>query len=207
MAHTKDKITIIDYGMGNIGSICNIIKKAGADYIVTNKTSEIIQSNKIILPGVGAFDEGIKNLKRNNLLEAIKESISSGDTYLLGICLGMQLLLEKSQEGDLDGLGLIKGEVIRFKPANVHDKVPHMGWNNINVLQNNPLVDVNDINRFYFVHSYYAKCSQAFNSVAKTRYINDFDSIIMSDKIFGVQFHPEKSHKFGLRLIQKFILI
>lgn len=101
MAHTKDKITIIDYGMGNIGSICDIIKKALADYIVTNKTSEIIQSNKIILPVVGAFDEGIKNLKRNNLLEAIKESIGSGDTYLLVICLGMQLLLEKSQEGDL----------------------------------------------------------------------------------------------------------
>ena len=200
-------VTIIDYGMGNIGSICNIIKKAGGSYNVSNEPSFIKESKKIILPGVGAFDNGISNLRDLNLIDAIKTSVASGDTYLLGICLGMQMLLENSEEGNLNGIGLIEGSVIKFRPTEKSEKVPHMGWNSIKIKDDNILFNKNDLNRYYFVHSYYAKCKNEKNVLAKSSYILEFDAAIYSKNIIGVQFHPEKSHKYGLELIKKFIAL
>ncbi|MHA8087419.1 imidazole glycerol phosphate synthase subunit HisH [Aquirufa sp. Wall-65K1] len=203
----SNSIVIIDYGMGNIGSVANMIKKAGGNAIITSDHEQILKAKKLLLPGVGAFDAGMTNLHDKGLTEVIKEAVSSSNTTLLGICLGMQLLFDKSEEGELPGMGLISGSVHRFVSNNMSMKIPHMGWNSIHIKNNNPLMDSLEDSRYYFVHSYYVKCNHPEDVVATTQYIVDFDSIVRKNKVYGAQFHPEKSHKFGLTLFQNFIAL
>ena len=198
-------LTIIDYGIGNVGSILNMIKKVGGKAQVTSDAQIISNADKLILPGVGAFDRAISTLESLNIKNTIIEKAISG-TPLLGICLGMQLLAESSEEGTLSGLGLIPGKVTRFQiPSPL--KVPHMGWNNVLYNPNCPLFegfDEFDETRFYFVHSYYLNCTVPEHVSGVTTHGVPFTSSVQKGSIFGVQFHPEKSHKFGLKLFNNF---
>jgi glutamine amidotransferase len=203
----SNTVVIIDYGMGNIGSVANMIKKAGGKAIITSNKDEILRAKKLLLPGVGAFDAGMTNLNDKGLTDVIIEAVRSSDTCLLGICLGMQLLLDKSEEGRLPGMGLIPGTVRRFLSDNISMKIPHMGWNSIHIKNMNQLMHSLEESRYYFVHSYYVKCNNPEDVVSTSHYIIDFDSIVKKNNVFGAQFHPEKSHKHGLTLFQNFIAL
>jgi len=171
---------------------------------IINNPSEIKNADGIILPGVGAFGNAIKNLQELRLIEPIKEAVIEKKVPLLGICLGMQILTEKSQEGKLNGLGWISGEAKKFK-ADQDIKVPHMGWNYVEVNKNSKLSNgLSHDSKFYFVHSYYVNVKNNEESAMKTNYSLEFDSAIEKDNIFGVQFHPEKSHKYGMQLLKNF---
>jgi glutamine amidotransferase len=201
-------ITIIDYGMGNLGSVQNMIKKVGGKSNITNAASDILNAEKLILPGVGSFDQAMFNLKSLGLIDAIKQKVNEG-TSLLGICLGMQLLANRSEEGILDGLGLIEGNVIKF-PVEKNTKIPHMGWNVVNYKSENGLYkdfELFEETRFYFVHSYYFKCKNEQNEIGITPFGINFCSSVANKNVYGVQFHPEKSHKYGMQLMHNFIHI
>jgi glutamine amidotransferase len=199
-------ITIIDYGMGNLGSISNMVKKVGGKSRLSCLKDEILNAEKVILPGVGSFDQAMINLESLQLVEVIKEIASKG-VPIMGICLGMQLLANYSEEGVLPGLGLIKGRVLSFDKNN-DLKVPHMGWN---LIEYNPKCSLfNDFEqfdetRFYFVHSYYFKCDLDENVAATTNYGINFTSAVYNKNVMGSQFHPEKSHKYGMQLIKNLI--
>jgi glutamine amidotransferase len=200
-------IVIIDYGLGNLGSMANMLKKIGAQAVVSSDPLVIGEAEKLILPGVGSFDGGMKNLESRGLLQVLNERVLEGKVLILGVCLGMQLLSNKSEEGQMPGLGWLDAKTIRFnfKDANANLKIPHMGWNQLIVRQSHPLfADLEDINRFYFVHSYHVVCADQDNILATTSYGFDFTSAIVKDNIMGVQFHPEKSHRFGMRLLKNF---
>ncbi|EAY29763.1 imidazole glycerol phosphate synthase subunit HisH [Microscilla marina] len=197
-------ITIIDYGIGNLGSVFNMFKKIGAKAKVTSNLSEIEQAEKLLLPGVGAFDKAMTKINEGRLREVLDYKALEQKVPLLGICLGMQLLTESSEEGKIPGLGWIPAKTIAFKKEN-NLKVPHMGWNEVKVAQECPLVkDLPEEPRFYFVHSYYVQCDHNENVLLKTHYAHNFDSAIWKDNIYGAQFHPEKSHKFGMKLFDNF---
>ena len=195
-------IAIIDYDMGNVGSIKNMLEHLGFNAIITKDHNLLEQSTHLILPGVGSFDQGINNLRSNQLVSFLKEIKKP----LLGICLGMQLLGIDSEEGFEEGLNLIPFHNVKFKFENKELKVPHMGWNTIRIMdENNPLLKgMNSKDRFYFVHSYYAKPAEEKISILSTRYGFEFTSGVNQDNIFGVQFHPEKSHQFGMKLLKNF---
>ena len=185
-----------------------MLKKIGVESTVTSNPSGIKESTKIILPGVGSFDYGMKNLSELGLLETLKEKILEGKVPLLGICLGMQLLTEGSEEGSLPGLGFLKAHTRKFSYNydGVNFKVPHMGWNYISKINDSPLLsNSSEAMRFYFVHSYYVDCKNVSNVVASTSYGISFASIIRKNNIHGVQFHPEKSHKYGMNLLKNFV--
>ncbi|MCX6166225.1 MAG: imidazole glycerol phosphate synthase subunit HisH [Ignavibacteriae bacterium] len=201
-------IAIIDYGMGNVGSIQNMIKKFTKDVIITSDHEIIKKASKLILPGVGSFDNGMKNLDKLNLIQLLNEKVLEEKIPVLGICLGMQLLTNESEEGILDGLKWINGKTIRFK---FHDntnslKVPHMGWNYVKKICDSKLFDnMHYDSRFYFVHSYYVVCENEADVISKTLYGIEFVSALQKENIFGTQFHPEKSHKYGMQLIKNFV--
>ncbi len=200
-------ITIIDYGMGNLGSIANMLKKNGASYIITSDLDTIRMSKKLILPGVGAFDTAISRIDKMGFREIILDLALIKKIPILGICLGMQLLMDNSEEGILPGLGLIKGKTIKFKYDLKNNlKIPHMGWNEVTLNNSSSITDgfQNDI-KFYFVHSYYVKVEKDINSVMKCNYGIEFDAAIQNNNIFGAQFHPEKSHRYGLHFFKNFI--
>ena len=197
-------IGIIDCGMGNVGSVESMINHLGYYKTKIVTTPEGLKEvAKIILPGVGTFDNGMKNLKDSGLFNELNTQVLINNKPVLGICLGMQLLMDKSEEGKLNGLGWIKGECKKFRFTDNSLKVPHMGWNVASPITNE-LCD-ND-SRFYFVHSYYVKCDEKDNIMLKTNYGMEFVSGVSKDNIFGVQFHPEKSHKYGMDLMKKFII-
>lgn len=199
-------ITIIDYGMGNLGSIQNMIKKIGYRSIISSEFSEIANADWLILPGVGKFDKAMSNLADLGLIDLIRQKADDG-IPLLGICLGMQLLATDSEEGVLSGLSLIPGHVRKFN-FDAGLKVPHMGWNLIDYNGECPLYrgfDQFEETRFYFVHSYHYCCDQSAHSASFTYYGFPFTSSIWKGNIFGVQYHPEKSHKFGMKLLTNFI--
>ena len=198
-------ITIIDYKCGNISSVKNIIKKAGYKSIITNDPIEIQKSDKIILPGVGSFDYGMNKLKELKLIEPLKIHVLNNKP-ILGICLGMQLMTNSSEEGVEEGLSLIDAEVIKFKLKKKFP-IPHMGWNSIKVAKENPVLEKNEFNKFYFVHSYYVNCNSSSDILTTTEYSERFVSSFQKGNIYGVQFHPEKSHKYGLSLIKKFMAL
>jgi len=201
-------IVIIDYGMGNIGSVVNMVKKAGAQAVVSTDKDAIKKAKKLILPGVGAFDNGMKNLKDRNLIPLLNEKVLEEKTTILGLCLGMQLFTERSEEGKMLGLGWLDAETVSFKfeGANANLKVPHMGWNTIQICQPHPLfAEMNNETRFYFVHSYHVVCKETGTVVAQTDHGYMFPSAIAKENILGVQFHPEKSHNFGMKLFKNFV--
>jgi len=200
-------ITIIDYGMGNVGSIQNMLKYLGFSSIVTNDPEKIRNAEKIILPGVGAFDAAMERIKGSGLRDLLDQKALCDKVPILGICLGMQLLTESSEEGFSSGLGWIAAKTYRFPPSD-DLKVPHMGWNTVTVSNRSLLTDelVEDT-RFYFVHSYYVKVENEQQSILKTHYGFEFDSAVQKDNIYGVQFHPEKSHRFGKLLFKNFARI
>ena len=198
-------ITIIDYGLGNLGSLANIFKKLGVEAAVSSDISVIENPSGIVLPGVGSFDAGMENIKKLGLVQTLERKVLEEKTPILGICLGMQLFAQKSEEGILEGLGWIKGEVKKFDFQDDSLKVPHMGWNTIEIKkQDSFLRELPESSRFYFVHSYHFVCKNNDNVLATTNYGYDFPSIIRQGNIFGVQFHPEKSHKFGMQLLKNF---
>jgi len=202
----KCMIVIIDYGMGNVGSILNMYKKLGiSDVIVTNQIKDVTKADRIILPGVGAFDNGMINLKKSGVLEILNTRVIEDKIPVLGICLGMQLLTKKSEEGVEPGLGWVDAEVKKFDFDGRSDyKIPHMGWNYIAVNKTNQLIGQSERNRFYFVHSYYVQCNNNDHILASCDYGDSFTASFQSENMYGVQFHPEKSHKFGMKLLKNF---
>ena len=194
---------IIDYGLGNLASIHNMLKQLGFKPLISDDPKLISKSKDIILPGVGNFGVGMQNLKNKNLDETIKNAAAKGST-ILGICLGMHLLLEKSEEGNCKGLGLIDGDVKKFKFKNDNFKGPHMGWNYVKFLKDDRLsFNFRKDIKFYFAHSYYVNCNKDYAS-SLTNYGFDFVSTINKKNIYGVQFHPEKSHNFGKEFLRNF---
>lgn len=197
-------ISIIDYGMGNVGSILNMYRFLDIPAELISTPEEVEGAQKLILPGVGSFDEGMRTLKDNGLLDALNARVLEQSTPVLGICLGAQLLTERSEEGVLPGLSWIDGETKRFTFGNERRNIPHMGWNVVRVSRENPLFHgMEGELRFYFVHSYHLVCDPQ-EVIGVTNYGFDFASAVQKDNIFGVQFHPEKSHRFGMRLLKNF---
>ena len=200
-------IVIVNYGMGNFGSVANMLKKIGANYIITSDLDTIRNAEKLILPGVGSFDTAISRIDKMGLREIILDLAINKKIPLLGICLGMQLLMDNSEEGSLLGLGLIKGKAFHFNHHLHNDlKVPHMGWNQVNINNLSPItVGYQDEIRFYFVHSYFVRVENETNSIMKCNYGIEFDAAVQKNNIFGAQFHPEKSHRFGMQFFKNFI--
>lgn len=200
-------IAVIDYGMGNIGSICNMLKHIGSPYVVSSDRHEISACDKIVLPGVGNFDLAMQNLTHRDLVAPLKELVLGQRKPILGICLGMQLMCFSSEEGTGEGLGFIDAQVVKFAPSsNTGLKVPHMGWSEVEFLKQTALSDqLDDIARFYFVHSYYVTCNNSVDIWGMTSYGENFVSAFVRDNIAGVQFHPEKSHKYGIQLFRNFV--
>lgn len=196
-------IAIIDYGMGNLRSVTNALEKLGADAVVTRDKKVIEASAAIILPGVGAFGKCIENLEKLELLGFLKETVENGKRYL-GICLGMQVLFESSEEAPgIAGMGVLKGTVPRFTGQ---IKIPHMGWNNINIVKKTEILHgIENGEHFYFVHSYYCSPEDKGVIATTTPYGGEFVSSVQRDNIFACQFHPEKSQQVGLKLLQNFV--
>lgn len=202
-------IGIINYGIGNIASIYNILKKIGCEAIYINTVDDIKKADKLILPGVGAFDAGMKLLLESGLIQGLNESVLKRGTPILGICLGMQMLGVKSQEGQMKGLGYINMETVRINntlPDGGRIKVPHMGWDYVKIVGEskilNGLEDMKE--RYYFVHSYHVVCDRPEDIQMTCRYGQNLAVAVNHKNIYGVQFHPEKSHKYGMRLLKNF---
>ncbi len=197
-------IAIIDYDAGNLKSVEKALKYLGQDVIVSRDSSEILQADKVILPGVGSFGDAMNNLDHFNLVDTIKK-VAEKDTPFLGICLGLQLLFEKSDETPgAEGLGILKGEILRIPPKE-RLKIPHMGWNSLNIKPQARLFDGIANNSYvYFVHSYYLKAEDENIVAASTEYSTHIHASVESGNIFACQFHPEKSSDVGLRILKNF---
>lgn len=202
---SNNEIVMIDYGAGNIRSVQKAFEHIGANITLTAEPEPILRAKKLVLPGVGAFGSGINALRRRQLDEAIIDAANSG-VPLLGICLGMQFLFDQSDEmGTHRGLGLIPGQVTRFDLAEKNLKVPHMGWNQIEFQRSHPLLNgVPYGSHAYFVHSYYCVASAESDVLAQTQFGHSFASCVARDNIFGIQFHPEKSQRVGLQILNNF---
>lgn len=198
------KIAILNYNIGNLSSVKNALLKLGADCEILSNADMIKHFDKLVLPGVGAFGDAIEHLNNNNMSDAIRDYVKSGK-YMLGICLGMQLLFDKSYEfGEYAGLGLISGEVVKFRDSSL--KVPHIGWNKLDILKECLLLKgINNEAYLYFVHSFYVKAKNKENVVATCDYIDSFASVVQKDNIFGIQPHPEKSSAIGLQILKNFM--
>ncbi|WP_025665439.1 imidazole glycerol phosphate synthase subunit HisH [Aquimarina megaterium] len=199
-------ITIVDYGMGNLGSVFNMFKKIGVTSKITSNLNDIKAAEKILLPGVGAYDNAMKRINESGLREVLDYKALEERVPVLGICLGMQLLTLGSEEGKEKGLGWIKAHTKKFQFDKATKlKVPHMGWNRVfNAMPSKLTSNLPDESRFYFVHSYYVEVENQEDSILKTTHGIEFDSAIHRDNIYGAQFHPEKSHKFGMKLFDNF---
>ena len=198
---------IIDYGMGNLLSVQRAFEKCGSDAIVIDNPLKLRETEHIVLPGVGAFPDAMENLNKNGWIEELNHAVRKKEIPLLGICLGMQLLAEKGYEvRECNGLGYIEGEIVRFIPSEMKERIPHVGWNNIEKNLEIPLLDgIPDNTNFYFVHSYYFKALREENIAVVTPYCGEFPSIVVKDNIVGTQFHPEKSQKAGFKVIKNFL--
>ena len=197
-------IGIIDYNMGNLQSVKNSCEFLGAETIIIKNTNDFEKCSRLILPGVGSFREGMHQLDVLGLAAPLKKAAFEDKKPLLGICLGMQLLAEEGTEGgETQGLGLIPGRVERFEEKDL--RIPHMGWNNIKSVQENPLVSDSMNVDYYFVHSYYFNAKSQEYVIATCDYGFSFPCIVGKDSVWGVQFHPEKSHQYGLKLLKNFM--
>lgn len=202
-------IVIIDSAIGNINSVSNMLSFMGYDSIISQSHEDIINAEKLIFPGVGSFDKGMKNLREFDLIDSLNEAVLEKAIPILGICLGMQLFCKGSEEGDIKGLGWLDAQSVKFNFDDDQSmKIPHMGWNTVNSVRESPLTNgIIEESKFYFVHSYHLKCEDDQIEIGTTNYGNDFTSVIHSKNIYGTQFHPEKSHKYGMALIKNFISI
>lgn len=198
------RITIVDYGMGNLHSVKNKLQRLGFSPIISNRKDDILGSDKIILPGVGHFGKGMDNVIKLGLKDSLDEFALFQKKPILGICLGMQLLTEYSEEGNSAGLGYISGKTQKFQLEDKRLKIPHMGWNSIQIKKECPLfTGITENEMFYFVHSFYVDTPEDY-ILAETVYGIKFTSAIWKDNIYGVQFHPEKSHEWGTKIMQNF---
>jgi len=203
-------VTIIDYGVGNIGSIANMLKKIGSDSIITSNQEKIKEADKIILCGIGAFDDGMAKLEQMNIVDVLRQKVLEEKTPILGVCLGMQLFTKASEEGKKRGLCFVEGYTRRFNFSGIETpnplRVPHMGWNEVKTLKSSRLCEnMYEDSRFYFVHSYHVVLERTEDELFQTTYGYNFTSSFERDNIIGVQFHPEKSHKYGMRLYENFV--
>ncbi|MCH8903679.1 MAG: imidazole glycerol phosphate synthase subunit HisH [Bacteroidetes bacterium] len=204
-------IVIVNYGLGNLASIKNMFKKIGAESIISSDLEVIGNAEKLLLPGVGAFDNGMTHINDLGFRQILNKKVMEDKVPILGICLGMQLLTRSSEEGQLEGLGWIDAKCDKFNFESIETdtklRVPHMGWNEVNIQNNQTLFkgfEQGDA-AFYFVHSYHVVCENEADIMGMTPYGYEFVSVIQKDNIFGAQFHPEKSHKYGMRLLKNFV--
>ena len=200
-------ITIIDYGLGNIKAFVNIYDRLNIQTRIARQAEDIKNSSKLILPGVGAFDYAMSQLNRSGMRDEIEKQVLVKKIPIMGICVGMQILAKSSDEGELPGLGWIDGKVKKIESSMITDKImlPHMGWNTIRPVNNSPLMaGFSDQSRFYFLHSYYFIANNQNDIISTTNYGFDYSSGVNYSNIFGIQFHPEKSHLNGIQLLQNF---
>jgi len=202
-------VGVVNYGMGNINSVVKKLKIVGANYKIINSSNCFEDVDKLILPGVGHFEKAMQNLKKRNLLGPLNNSVLEKKTPVLGICLGMQLMAISSEEGKSNGLGWFDAKVRKF---NIQDKlnfkVPQMGWNTISINKKSDLMNnIPEESEFYFIHSFYIKCNNENDILNRTIYESEFVSAIQKENIFGVQYHPEKSHEIGEKMFKNFIQI
>jgi glutamine amidotransferase len=201
-------VVVIDYGMGNVGSILNMLKKIGAKVRLSAHPDDLRQAERMILPGVGAFDAGMRNLRERGYFEVLNQLILEERKPILGVCLGMQLFTRRSEEGRDPGLGWLDAETIRFQfqPGETRLKIPHMGWAPVDVQRPSPLFPGTEAERrFYFVHSFHVVCREPADVLTTTRHGVEFTSAVCRGNILGTQFHPEKSHRFGIELFRNFM--
>ena len=200
-------ICIVDYGIGNLKSIIKLFKRLNLDVQLTSDPDEVKRATKLVLPGVGHFAWGMRNLRKLGLIEALHESVMIRRVPILGICLGMQLFSRKSEEGNGVGLGWIEAETRRFElpPDSSRLRIPHMGWNSLEIKKSSPLLNnVGQNSLFYFAHSFHVVCADTADILATTRYGIEFVSCLRRENIFGIQFHPEKSHRDGVQLLTNY---
>lgn len=200
-------IVIVDYGVGNVGSVANMLRKAGARATISSSNADIAAADKLVLPGVGHFDRGMSKLNDTGLVPALTEQVLGRGKPVLGICLGMQMMTRASEEGSRPGLGWIDASTHRF-PDMADLRVPHMGWNTVRPHNRSSLfAHGGEAERFYFVHSYFVRTADPAHVAATVDYGVDFAAAFQANNIFGVQFHPEKSHLFGMELLKRFIAL
>jgi len=203
----KCRVVILDYGMGNLFSVWRKLRRMGVEVAVVSDGVSLIGADKIILPGVGHFGKAMENLNKRRLADALNEAVLIKKTPVLGICLGMQLMARHSEEGDCPGLGWFNAGVVRFKVLDTqHYKVPHMGWNTIEMKKEDPIMkNIPDRSEFYFVHSFHIQCNEQSDILSETQYEYSFTSAVNRGNIWGVQYHPEKSHDAGEVLLKNFV--
>ena len=200
-------ITIVDYGLGNISAFLNVYRRANIEATTAKTAKELDGATRVILPGVGSFDHAMEQLQRSGMRETLDDLALNRRVPMLGICVGMQMLARSSDEGTLPGLGWIAGSVRNLGSllAERALPLPHMGWNDVRVVSNDKLFDQLDADsRFYFLHSYYFDCDRPGDAAAVASYGREFACAVHAENIYGVQFHPEKSHHWGTRLLQNF---
>lgn len=198
-------IGIINYGLGNIQAIATIYKRLNIDCMVITKGAQCQEADRLILPGVGSFDYAMQKFRGSSVYEAVLEAVIQKKKPLLGVCVGMQMLADSSEEGNEKGLGWIPGSVLKLVSNDpVRVKLPHMGWNNVTPVSDNPLFKGLTGSYFYFVHSYYYEPADPADSIATTYYTKQFSCAVNRGNVYGVQFHPEKSHEFGMTLLKNF---
>jgi glutamine amidotransferase len=203
------RVAIVDYGMSNLDSVARAVEECGGMPSVASRPQDMTGADLIILPGVGAFPDGIRNLRQRAFAEALRERVIERGTPFLGICLGMQLLAARGLEGEpIDGLGWIDGDVRRLTPGDPRERVPHVGWNEVVPLRDSCLLRGIPLDAdFYFVHSYHLDCRNQADVVARTPYAGSFVSIVEKPPVYGVQFHPEKSQKLGFAVLKNFLTL
>jgi glutamine amidotransferase len=200
-------IAIVNYGSGNIQAIANIYGRLGIPFVIATTPDELRTADKVLLPGVGAFDQAMNELEKSGMRRALDEVVREQKRPVLGICVGMQLLARSSEEGSAAGLGWIDGAVRRFDESSIQQAthLPHMGWNTVEPVTAHPLFEGVDLRTgYYFLHSYYFECHDQADVLGVTEYGGPFTSVVQRDNVFGVQFHPEKSHQAGIQLLKNF---
>jgi glutamine amidotransferase len=199
-------LIIVDYGVGNLNSIQNMLKKAGVEGKISNKPEEIASASKIVLPGMGAFDNCMEKLDDSGLRQIVEQKAKREKVPVLGICVGLQMFMENSEEGKLPGLSWIKGSTVKFKPEQMqgNQKIPNMGWHEIQAKKPSRLLQNLEDSRFYFAHSYYVQPEETADILLTAEYGYEITVGIERENLVGVQFHPEKSHRFGMQLLKNF---
>lgn len=207
MSQPNKTIVIVNYGMGNLNSVKRKLSRLNSNVIISSNPHDLVNADKIILPGVGHFKMAMDNLKKLDLIDILNEVVLVEKKPILGICLGMQLMAKKSEEGDVNGFGWIHADVVKFKVKDqLKYKIPHTGWNQIHISKESPLMkNIPNLSEFYFVHSYHYLVSNQNDVMNETEYEYKFVSAVEKENIFGVQYHPEKSHDAGELLLRNFI--